>query len=349
MLDLLASCDQSFRDGLRISGKHALSPSCPDLLKQHVYYDPTSESGLRWIASSYSTSKTRGHEPNQQVGRNFFIGKTAYQSSSVVLILHGIWPNPGQNVVTRKDPDGPWGDVTNLEWAVHGDSRRRSAELTRMALVRSVLGHDAPSLGDRLRLNVPCKKEHLWNSYQLGLQKKAGSSWKCDQCERERLKFKSEEARERQREKYVANVDEERAKGRQRMKKLREIDPDFAEKARLYARKRKAMLRGNTVVLVTPSEIRARFTEFDHRCAFCNIDLMTLPKRKRTIEHLIPIIKGGPHSLSNIVPACHRCNSSKNDHDVEIWYRRQPFFTEARWRKIKRCCPDASTGQLPLL
>lgn len=349
MIDLMASCDQSFRDGLRISGKHALSPSCLESLKQHVYYDPTSESGLRWIASSCSTSKTRGHEPNGQVGRNFFIGKIAYNSSSVVLILHNTWPNPGQSIVTRKNPDGHWGDVANLEWAVHGDSRRRSSELKRRALVRSVLGHDAPSLGDRLRLNAPCKKGHLWNSYQLGLYRKAGSGWKCDQCERERNQFKSEEIKIREREKYQANIDEERAKGRLRMKRLKETDPDFADKARLQARKRKAMLRGNTAVLVTPSQIRSRFAEFGNRCAFCNIDLMTLPKRKRTVEHLIPIIKGGPHSLSNIVPSCLSCNASKSDRDIETWYRRQPFFKEARWRKIKRCCPDASTGQLPLI
>jgi 5-methylcytosine-specific restriction endonuclease McrA len=319
------------------------------LINQQVYYDPTSESGLRWAAELYSCNN-RGHGPGDPVGRNFFIGKNAYNSSSIVLILNDIWPEDGQNVVTRKDPAGSWADVANLEWAFHGDSRRRNAELARAALVCSVLGDEGPDLGNRLRLNAPCKKGHLWTGHQLGLQRKWGQEWRCDECVSARPGSENTEKRKaRNRQRYQANIDEERAKGLQRMKKLKETDPDFAERARLYARKRKAMLRGNTIALVTPSEIRARFAEFGHRCAFCNIDLMTLPKRKRTVEHLIPIIKGGSHSLSNIAPACLSCNSSKNDRNIEDWYRQQPFFTETRWRRIKRCCPDASTGQLPLL
>jgi 5-methylcytosine-specific restriction endonuclease McrA len=52
------------------------------------------------------------------------------------------------------------------------------------------------------------------------------------------------------------------------------------------------------------------------------------------MDHFIPLAGGGTHALGNLVPACPSCNYSKTDHDPEQWYRAQPFFTEARWRKI---------------
>ena len=38
-------------------------------------------------------------------------------------------------------------------------------------------------------------------------------------------------------------------------------------------------------------------------------------------DHLIPRSLGGPDTISNQVPACTSCNSSKGDRDVIDWYR----------------------------
>jgi len=42
---------------------------------------------------------------------------------------------------------------------------------------------------------------------------------------------------------------------------------------------------------------------------------------------------------------------SKFDHEVESWYRSQPFFSELRWRKICRVLnwDRSAVGQLALL
>jgi 5-methylcytosine-specific restriction endonuclease McrA len=108
---------------------------------------------------------------------------------------------------------------------------------------------------------------------------------------------------------------------------------------------KKARNRGNHTVRISKKEIQARYAEFDHQCAFCGSD------DRIVIEHVVPRSKGGPHALGNILPACHRCNTNKTNHEVETWYRRQPFFSELRWRKICRVLgwQRSSVGQLALL
>ena len=121
--------------------------------------------------------------------------------------------------------------------------------------------------------------------------------------------------------------------------------PELRLYNRQKARRRKAQMRESVAIQITGKQIRQRFAEFDHHCAYCGAagDLH--------IEHVVPISKGGPHAIGNIIPACKDCNFSKRDHEAESWYRRQPFFTEARWRKICRTLGwgNSSIGQLALL
>ena len=122
-------------------------------------------------------------------------------------------------------------------------------------------------------------------------------------------------------------------------------DPDYRTYHREKSKRRKALERGSIGLRVRPRQIRARFAEFDHRCAYCGAsgDLH--------IEHLVPIARGGTHVLGNILPACQRCNFSKRDKDAEAWYRAQPWFSEVRWRKIRRVLGLGSghSAQLALL
>jgi 5-methylcytosine-specific restriction endonuclease McrA len=43
-------------------------------------------------------------------------------------------------------------------------------------------------------------------------------------------------------------------------------------------------------------------------CYYC---LKTTPEKQRTADHKTPLSRGGPHSASNLVMACFKCNSKK--------------------------------------
>lgn len=123
-------------------------------------------------------------------------------------------------------------------------------------------------------------------------------------------------------------------------------DPEYRLYHRQKSKQRKAQMRNSVALQVSAKQIRARFAQFDHRCAYCGAIGEDLH-----IEHVVPISKGGPHALGNIIPACRSCNFSKFDNDVEEWYRAQDFYSELRWRKICRVLGwhKSAVGQLALL
>ena len=67
---------------------------------------------------------------------------------------------------------------------------------------------------------------------------------------------------------------------------------------------------------------------FDNSCAYCG------SKHNLTMDHVVPVARGGLTEYYNIVPACKSCNSSKNVKDVIEWYTAQPFYDRARLENI---------------
>jgi len=47
-------------------------------------------------------------------------------------------------------------------------------------------------------------------------------------------------------------------------------------------------------------------------CAYCF-------GKAETMDHVIPLSRGGMHVPSNLVPACKRCNFEKHDSMPDVW------------------------------
>ena len=123
------------------------------------------------------------------------------------------------------------------------------------------------------------------------------------------------------------------------------IDPSYRFYNRQKKKRRKALQLGSFCIQVKGWQVNERFSQFGNRCAYCGAT------GNLHIEHLIPVAKGGTHTLGNIIPACQRCNLSKATKEAEQWYRAQSFFCERRWIKIRRVLglTKGSAGQLTLL
>jgi 5-methylcytosine-specific restriction endonuclease McrA len=101
---------------------------------------------------------------------------------------------------------------------------------------------------------------------------------------------------------------------------------------------RDALVRGASIAIQAPSVIRLRyvvkvpfraraglsrravFVRDDHTCQYCG-------GRAENVDHVIPRSRGGLHVWENVVAACRRCNSRKEDrlpHEVGFRLRREP-------------------------
>jgi hypothetical protein len=194
------------------------------------------------------------------------------------------------------------------------------------------------------------------------------ASWRAANFERvreyRRRRYESNPERARQLARLWYATNPERARERHRSwcqanhERLQELhrlwrkrNPD---KVRERSRRRHALKRAahrKALQPVTQEQLDNRFALWSDCCAFCGVnatDSRNIGRARLTVEHVLALTKGGLDEASNIIPACTACNSSKHNSPVETWYRRQPFFSDLRWRKIQRHCPAAVVGQLPL-
>jgi 5-methylcytosine-specific restriction endonuclease McrA len=88
---------------------------------------------------------------------------------------------------------------------------------------------------------------------------------------------------------------------------VRHVD-EQAERRRAADRARKAAWAPQW------GEIRALvLSVYEPSCVYCGADNPT------SVDHVVPVAAGGVTDLSNLVPACSRCNSSKRDRDLKEW------------------------------
>ncbi len=63
-------------------------------------------------------------------------------------------------------------------------------------------------------------------------------------------------------------------------------------------------------------------------CIYCG-------KPSESIDHVVPLSRGGLSITENCVPACLSCNGDKSDFDAFDWYRRQRFYDPRRAMAIR--------------
>lgn len=67
------------------------------------------------------------------------------------------------------------------------------------------------------------------------------------------------------------------------------------------------------VYKVTVADWMKILKDFDYRCAYCGIS------GDMTVDHVLPLSRGGRHCVANLVPACLRCNTSKGNLTIVEW------------------------------
>jgi 5-methylcytosine-specific restriction endonuclease McrA len=88
--------------------------------------------------------------------------------------------------------------------------------------------------------------------------------------------------------------------------------PEGREKIRVKVRRRRARINGSTRHH-TVADIRTALEVQNNLCFYCRADISA----SYTVDHLIPLIRGGSDGPENIVMACASCNFRKADRTPE--------------------------------
>jgi len=140
------------------------------------------------------------------------------------------------------------------------------------------------------------------------------STW--GQIHRERNMARCREYRRR-------HLDDRRAYDRQYYREHRQAENARSrsygktDKGRLAKRRGGQKRRARNISLratLTEDQWQAALEFFDNRCAYCGVSGVTLAQ-----EHVVSLTAGGGYVVDNIVPACERCNSSKNNMPLDKW------------------------------
>ena len=82
--------------------------------------------------------------------------------------------------------------------------------------------------------------------------------------------------------------------------------------------KRRSLFSQGTENTLTAKEWRLLKEMYCHCCAYCGRSGIRL-----TQDHIVPVTKGGSHTIDNVVPACGSCNSGKNNYDLVVFLARR--------------------------
>ena len=173
-----------------------------------------------------------------------------------------------------------------------------------------------------------CKEEKPLDEYHKNKNYKTGYSVTCKPCAVKRAHKWQVENKERVnegvRKNYRLHYERYRANHNERQKrwlekpentqKMREASRAWAlahpESKRLSENKRRAAKQGNGIFLISKRDLARLLASSCHNCGSQN---------NITLDHVIPISRGGRHSVGNLQPLCGSCNSSKNNRTITEW------------------------------
>lgn len=165
----------------------------------------------------------------------------------------------------------------------------------------------------------PCKREYSKQLYHNQTEEKKAAAKETQkkyvEANREKVLASRKKWREENPERYAARKQEyylrtrERDRERKAGYKARYVREN-KERVNNTTQRRRARKKQNGVCVVTAKELQRIYSS---PCLYCGSTTQI------SVDHVIPIYRGGRHSIGNLVPACKACNSSKGTKLITEW------------------------------
>ena len=166
------------------------------------------------------------------------------------------------------------------------------------------------------KLCPTCRVEKSAECFGTNPSSKDGLRNECKDCRNAKTRFKYEtdsDFRENESVRAAVNYQKDRVYILERGKKWAQENPDKKIES---VHRRIARLYGQVEFDLPKDFIKILIEKQNHHCIYCARDNVQL-----TVEHMLPLSRGGKHCFSNIVLACTTCNFSKNNKTLEEWLK----------------------------
>lgn len=172
-----------------------------------------------------------------------------------------------------------------------------------------------------MKVCTKCKIEKELSEFHKRKSSKDGlRSW-CKECRRQYNKENKEAIAEHKKQYCEKNKEAIAEKKKQYYEANKEV---IAEKKKQYHKKNPHVALNGQIKRrkrigneeITKEEWFEVMNKYEWKCLYCGCDLT---KYNRSMDHIIPISKGGRNIKENIAPACKHCNSSKKDKYLHEW------------------------------
>lgn len=157
----------------------------------------------------------------------------------------------------------------------------------------------------------------------LGRVQYRGNKDKAAAYHREKYRLNRAAMLEKQRRYQAAHKAEQRARAQQWYLVNRDRHKQIGEVWRLRNPDRDALTRRRVEAARRANIGSDRISERDwlrlvrryrHQCAYCDV-----PVQRPHMDHVVPLARGGRHTIGNVLPVCGPCNYSKNRKLLAEW------------------------------
>ena len=164
-----------------------------------------------------------------------------------------------------------------------------------------------------------CKKTKQVSEFHRDRSKKDGLQNWCMSCRRKwRAKYRADN-----KDRIAARTAKYRAANKDKIAEYYEANKErIAAKHAEWARNNSDKTRAKThryrgrrrkaEGTFTADQWKARLAYHGYKCIYCGVEKQDTPQKYLTMEHLIPLCRGGTNWASNLAPSCKSCNCSKN-------------------------------------
>lgn len=172
-----------------------------------------------------------------------------------------------------------------------------------------------------------CSENKILDEFHKNKNRKNGVSVTCKPCAKARSRKweidNPEKVNQNSRNLYHKDIEYARENRRKRVRKWYAANPEKAraasrswairhpESKRNSEHKRKSAKIGNGVFEVSKKEISRIINSSCIACSTTN---------NITVDHIVPLSRGGRHSIGNLQPLCFTCNASKNNRTMTEWF-----------------------------